>query len=57
MSNHDSGEFDERLRKLLQDNQIDPLAGDGLRLIIAFRKIKNPVDRRMIIELAERLGK
>jgi len=57
VSNHDSGEFDERLRKLLQDNQIDPLAGDGLRLIIAFRKIKNPVDRRMIIELAERLGK
>jgi len=30
---------------------------EGLRLVIAFNKITNPSDRRMLIELAERLGK
>jgi hypothetical protein len=52
-----SGPFDDKLRKMLQDIQVDPLAGDGLRLIVAFRKIKNQADRRMVIELAERFGK
>ena len=54
MNTDESGEFEERLRKMLQDIQVDPLARDGLRLIVAFRKIKNPIDRRMVIELAER---
>jgi urease gamma subunit len=53
----DSGEFDDKLRKMLHDIQVDPLARDGLRLVVAFRKIKNQADRRMIIELAERLEK
>ena len=57
MNTDDSGEFDDKLRKMLQDIQVDPLAGDGLRLIVAFRKIKNQADRRMVIELAERFGR
>ena len=54
MNTDESGEFEERLRKMLQDIQVDTLARDGLRLIVAFRKIKSPVDLRMVIELAER---
>ncbi|HEV7881742.1 hypothetical protein [Bradyrhizobium sp.] len=56
MSTDESGESDDKLRKMLQDIQIDPLASDGLRLIVAFRKIRNQADRRMLIELAERFG-
>jgi hypothetical protein len=48
---------DEKLLRLLRENQIDLSAVEGLRLIIAFDKIKDPSDRRMLIELAERLGK
>lgn len=47
---------DETLLQLLQDNQIDLSAIDGLRLITAFNRITNASDRRMLIELAERLG-
>jgi len=43
--------------QLLQDNQIDLNVVEGLRLIIALRKIKAPSDRRLLIELAERLAK
>ena len=47
------------LRKLLlmQDNEHEPTAMDGLRLVIAFRKIRSQADRRAVIELAERLAK
>jgi hypothetical protein len=48
---------DEKLLRLLRDNQIDLSVIEGLRLVIAFNKIKDSPDRRMIIELAERLGK
>jgi hypothetical protein len=44
------------LLQLLQDNQIDLSVVEGLRLIAAFNRIKDPSDRRMLIELAERLG-
>lgn len=56
MSTDHSPDFDKELRKLLQDNHVDPSAIEGLRLIIAFRKIRNPADRRAVIELAERLA-
>jgi hypothetical protein len=52
-----SPDLDNELRKLLQDNHIDPSIAEGLRLIIAFRKISNPAERRAVIELAERLAK
>jgi hypothetical protein len=48
---------DENLLRLLRENQIDMGVVEGLRLIIAFNKITSPSDRRMLIELAERLGK
>lgn len=44
------------LSQLLQDDQIDLSVVEGLRLISAFNRIKDPSDRRMLIELAERLG-
>ena len=47
---------DEKLLLLLRDNQIDLSVVEGLRLVIAFNKINDPADRRMLIELAERLG-
>jgi hypothetical protein len=40
----------------LQDNQIDLSVIEGLRLVVAFSKIKNPSDRQLLIKLAERLG-
>ena len=57
MSVHDSDYPDDKLLQLLRDNHIDLTAVEGLRLVIAFRKIKDPTDRRALIELAERLGK
>jgi molybdopterin-guanine dinucleotide biosynthesis protein len=48
---------DDKLLQLLQDDQIDLTVVEGLRLISAFKKIKNPSDRRIVIELAERLAK
>jgi len=47
---------DEKLLLLLRENQIDLSVVEGLRLVIAFNKIKESSDRRMIIELAERLA-
>ena len=56
MSTDDSDHSDKLLR-LLRDNQIDLSVVEGVRLVIAFRKIKDSSDRRVLIELAERLAK
>jgi hypothetical protein len=42
--------------RLLRDNQIDLNVVEGLRLVVAFRRIEDPSDRRILIELAERLA-
>jgi hypothetical protein len=47
----------EKLLRLLHENHIDLHVVEGLRLIIAFNKIKDSSDRRVLIELAERLSK
>lgn len=47
----------DKLLQLLRDDQIDLNVVEGLRLVVAFRKIKDPTDRRVLIELAERLAK
>jgi hypothetical protein len=47
----------DKLLRILRDNQIDLSVVEGLRLVIAFRKIKDSSDRRVLIELAERLAK
>ena len=47
----------DKLLQLLRDNEIDLNVVEGLRLEIAFRKIRDPADRRILIELAERLAK
>jgi hypothetical protein len=53
----DSDHPGDKLLQLLRDNQIDLNVVEGLRLVVAFRKIKDPSDRRILIELAERLAK
>jgi hypothetical protein len=57
VSTDDSDDPGDRLLQLLQDNQIDLNVVEGLRLVIAFRKIRDSSDRRVLIELAERLAK
>jgi hypothetical protein len=47
----------EILSRQLRENQLDPIVAEGLRLVIAFNKIADSSDRRLIIELAERLVK
>ena len=47
----------DKLLQLLRDNEIELNVVEGLRLVVAFRKIKDPADRRILIELAERLAK
>jgi hypothetical protein len=47
----------DKLLQLLRDNQIDLTVVEGLRLVMAFKKIKDSSDRRVLIELAERLSK
>jgi hypothetical protein len=42
---------------LLRDHQIDLVVVEGLRLDIAFKKTKDPCDRRLLMELAERLAR
>jgi hypothetical protein len=42
---------------MVRDDQIDLNIVEGLRLVVAFRKIKDPSDRRVLIELAEQLAK
>jgi hypothetical protein len=46
-----------KLLQLLSENQINLNVAEGLRLIIAFNKIRDSSDRRILIELAERLSK
>jgi hypothetical protein len=57
VSTDDSDHPGDKLLQLLQDNQIDLSVVEGLRLVIAFNKTKNPSDRRVLIKLAERLAK
>jgi chromatin segregation and condensation protein Rec8/ScpA/Scc1 (kleisin family) len=47
----------DKLLQLLRDNEIDLNVVEGLRLVVAFRKISDSADRRILIELAERLAK
>jgi hypothetical protein len=47
----------DKLLQLLRDKEIDLNVVEGLRLVVAFRKIHDPSDRRILIELAERLAK
>jgi hypothetical protein len=53
----DDSDPGDKLLRLLQDNQIDLSVAEGLRLVVAFQKIKDPSDRRVLIELAERFAK
>jgi hypothetical protein len=48
---------EEKLLRLLKENHIDVHVVEGLRLIIAFNKISDSADRRLLIELAERLSR
>ncbi|HEY4986498.1 MAG TPA: hypothetical protein VII39_07750 [Bradyrhizobium sp.] len=57
MSTNDSDPPDEKLLRLLRENQIDLSVAEGLRLVIAFNKIRDASDRRVLMELAERLAK
>lgn len=57
MNTDDPDHPGDKLLKLLRDNEIDLNVVEGLRLVVAFRKIRNPSDRRILIELAERLAK
>jgi hypothetical protein len=57
VSTDDSDHSNDKLLQLLRDNQIDLAVVEGLRLVIAFKKIKDPSDRRALIELAERFAK
>jgi hypothetical protein len=47
----------EKLLRLIRENQIDLSVVEGLRLVIAFNKITDSTDRRVLMELAERLAK
>jgi hypothetical protein len=53
----DFHDLDDKVQRLPQDNLVDANATEGLRLIVAFKKIRNRADRRKVIELAERLAK
>ncbi|CCE06976.1 conserved hypothetical protein [Bradyrhizobium sp. STM 3843] len=57
MSTDDCEQPREKLLRLLQENHADLNVVEGLRLIIAFNRIKEASDRRVLIELAERLSK
>jgi hypothetical protein len=57
VNTEDSDHPNDKLLQLLRDSQIDLNVVEGLRLVVAFRKIKDPCDRRILIELAERLAK
>ena len=57
MSTDDSDPSGDKLLRLLRDNQIDLTVVEGLRLVIAFNKIEDPSDRRVLIELAERFAR
>jgi len=53
----DPDHSEDKLLQLLRDNEIDVNVFEGLRLVVAFRKIRDLSDRRILIELAERLAK
>jgi hypothetical protein len=53
----DTDDSADKLLQLLRDNQIELSVVEGLRLVMAFRKINDPSDRRMLIDMAERLAK
>ena len=57
MSTDDCDPPGSKLLQLLSENQINLNVAEGLRLIIAFNKIRDSGDRRILIELAERLAK
>jgi hypothetical protein len=57
VSNDHSDHPGDKLLRLVRDDQIELNVVEGLRLVVAFRKIKDPSDRRVLIELAERLAK
>ena len=40
----------------LADKEVDASVAEGLRLVVAFKKIKRRTDRLTVIDLAERLG-
>jgi hypothetical protein len=46
----------EKLLRLLSENHLDLNVVEGLRLVVAFNRIRDPSDRRLLIELAERLS-
>jgi hypothetical protein len=57
VSTFDSDPGGEKLLRLLRENQVDPAVAEGLRLVIAFNRIRDPSDRRVLIELAERFAR
>ena len=57
MTTDDSDPGGEKLLRLLRDDEVELTVAEGLRLVIAFNKIRDPSDRRILIELAERLAK
>jgi hypothetical protein len=57
VSTDDTDDPADKLLQLLRDNQTELSVVEGLRLVMAFRKINDPSDRRMLIEMAERLAK
>lgn len=57
MSTDDCEPPGERLLRLLRENQIDLNVVEGLRLVIAFNRIADPSDRKVLLDLAERLGR
>ena len=56
MNSDQVGHSGDRFPRLVGSSAIDASAAEGLRLVVAFTKIKHQVDRRMVIDLAERLG-
>ncbi|MGY3452984.1 hypothetical protein [Bradyrhizobium sp. SRS-191] len=56
MSKDDCEPPEQKLLRLLSENPVDLHVVEALRLVVAFNKISNPSDRRMVIELAERLA-
>ena len=57
MNIYDPDQPGDKLLQLLRENEIDLNVVEGLRLVVAFRKITDSTDRRILIELAERLAK
>ncbi len=56
MSDDGADHSSKKRLKLLAAGPIDLDVVEGLRLAIAFRKIRDPSKRRAVIELAERLA-